>query len=737
MQIQSITYPTALFLLREISNHFGLKGYTKLSNQIDEHISNPHYPHYFEDEFIKKLFTTQFFSSQIAQLLVHDTKCCIRDYYDFQKLFSLSGQMPSSSEIDFINVMISTKILPFIKQRLFELGLVPKNTKTKFLDAVFTSCKPVKKLDKEMQDRIRVWSISQELPDPDKLMEFSEACDYKKRNIILSSLLLARMIDSCIKSGILEKKINSALFDSYIRQELDNASASAYMHLSLHDLCYTSILGLPKDDFLLPEYKSSKKEILTRMYSKLPSLESQLQYSFEMIHQYLGTIESYQELINLGWAGLWAQARYQIYIGCLEESLDTYLACVDNCVRYDSRYLEEIVYEILITCSLQKKANNDYLRKIVNMAIRYGIRMPKLDINFDDLPKRFKLENVFEEWELIALKSKVYEVFEKKMFVAESCDYLDHLPKSSFIILENNVRIDLKNPNKKVNISTEQVFKMPQLHYCIAKRDVDAAKLLLESGANVNTLTDKGDSVLTLCLNDNIMELSTSQKEILDLLLQHNFTKETLNTVTKKKCLSTLHLAIELGNSELVENLITRGSNVNTIADIDQHTPLHLALKLLCRVQRPISFEQYVFQFMNYSPEQRQQAELSLYRHSGGQFKLNDVWQNIHTPHGRKIFQKVYELMQPKASEAELRKIIDIFLKAGANVNQIAKRPILGYTPLMLAVESNEYEIARYMVDHCNGDLNKTYIDPRDGRLISFQDIISEFKAFKCEALLS
>lgn len=107
------------------------------------------------------------------------------------------------------------------------------------------------------------------------------------------------------------------------------------------------------------------------------------------------------------------------------------------------------------------------------MAIRYGIRMPKLDINFDDLPKRFKLENVFEEWELIALKSKVYEVFEKKMFVAESCDYLDHLPKSSFIILENNVRIDLKNPNKKVNISTEQVFKMPQLHYCIAKRDVD------------------------------------------------------------------------------------------------------------------------------------------------------------------------------------------------------------------------------------------------------------------------
>lgn len=737
MQNQSITYPSALVLLREISNHFGLKGYTKLSDQIDEHISNPHYPHYFEDDLIKKLFTTQFFSSQIAQFLVHDTKRCIRDYYDFQKLCSLNGQKTSNSESDFINVFISTKVLPYIKQHLFSLGLVQKNTKTNFLDAVFSSCKPTKKLSKEMQDRIRVWSNNQELPDPDKLIEYTNTFDLKKRDIIRSSLLLARMIDSCIKSKIVEEKFTFNFFDTFIRQELCNENALSYMYMSVHDLCYTSILGLPKEDFVLPEYKSANTEALTRMYSKLPTLEAALRYSSTMISQFLGTIENHPEFINFQWAGLWAQARYQLYIGNLGESLDTYLACVENCISYDARYLETIVYEILVVCSLQKKASNDYLRKIVNMAIRYDIRMPKIDINFDDLPKRFKLENVFEEWELIALKSKVYEVFEKEMFVAESCDYLDHLPKSSFIILENNVRMDLKNPNKKVNISTEQVFKMPQLHYCIAKRDVDAVKLLLESGANVNTLTDKGDSVLTLCLNDNIMELSTSQKEILDLLLQHNFTKETLNTVTKKKCLSTLHLAIELGNSELVENLITRGSNVNTIADIDQHTPLHLALKLLRRVQRPISFEQYVFQFMNYSPEQRQQAELSLYRHSGGQFKLNDVWQNIHTPHGRKIFQKVYELMQPKASEAKLRKIIDILLKAGANVNQIAKRPILGYTPLMLAVESNEYEIARYMVDHCNGDLNKTYVDPRDGRLISFQDIINEFKSVKCEALLS
>ncbi|MDH1489256.1 ankyrin repeat domain-containing protein [Acinetobacter johnsonii] len=140
---------------------------------------------------------------------------------------------------------------------------------------------------------------------------------------------------------------------------------------------------------------------------------------------------------------------------------------------------------------------------------------------------------------------------------------------------------------------------------------------------------------------------------------------------------------------------------------------------------------------MNATPMQRQQTEYSLYRHSGGQFNLDEAWQNIHTPHGRQLFKEVYELMQPKISELELRKIIDILLKAGADVNQTAKRPILGYTPLMLAVESNEYEIARYMLDHCHGDLNKTYVDPRDGRLISCQNIISEYEAEKCKALLS
>ena len=156
MQNTMNTYPTALVLLREISNHLGLKAYTKLSDEIDEHISNPHYPHYFEDKFIKALFTKQYFSAQLAQFLVHDTKTSIKDFYSFQRTLAFCGHHNSIDEADFIGAMISVKILPFIKNRLINLGLIPNNTKSRYLAAVFTAYKPTKKINKEMQDRIRI-----------------------------------------------------------------------------------------------------------------------------------------------------------------------------------------------------------------------------------------------------------------------------------------------------------------------------------------------------------------------------------------------------------------------------------------------------------------------------------------------------------------------------------------------------------------------------------------------------
>ena len=174
------------------------------------------------------------------------------------------------------------------------------------------------------------------------------------------------------------------------------------------------------------------------------------------------------------------------------------------------------------------------------------------------------------------------------------------------------------------------------------------------------------------------------------------------------------------------------GTNVNLLADIDHHTPLHLALKMLLCVKRSFHFEDMIQRTLLH-PEQ---SQYSLYQHSAGKLKLNDVLKNLNTPMGRMIGQEVFEAMKPKASIEQLNEIVFILLKAGANVNQPAKLPLLGYTPFMLALESDEYEIAKYMLEHCKADMNISYVDPRNGQLVFPTEIINHFKSVHCKQLI-
>ena len=86
----------------------------------------------------------------MAEFLIHDTKTCIKEFYNFQKSFSLCGQPTETHQEDFINTILSVEVLPFIKQRLLSLGFISKQTKTHFLKGVFLKCKTVKKIDKEL-----------------------------------------------------------------------------------------------------------------------------------------------------------------------------------------------------------------------------------------------------------------------------------------------------------------------------------------------------------------------------------------------------------------------------------------------------------------------------------------------------------------------------------------------------------------------------------------------------------
>lgn len=726
-------FPTGAVLLREIANHFGLKNHTGLAKPVDEYSDNIHYPHYFEESFIKALFDTKYFSSKTQSKMIHAFKHAMQEFYNFQLLFSLNGNSHQKTTNDFLNLMISVKFIPILKQHLISLGLVSKNQKSHFLRELLKQSFDAKKLNKELQDRFRVWGNLEELPDPQSLQLITKNhVHFTKQADVLSIFLIARALDSLYKNGITEKEISDQEFAPFIQQSLNPKNESAYIHLSLNEFIFSSLLQLPKENIILDEYKGNAKSTLALLHKRIQNLSDQLRFSSTNIDLFMETIDHHPEFESLRFSGYWAKARYSLYTGKLDEATQTYIKCVEYCIHYDGRNLEQILTEALITCSLQNSPDSNVLRKFANIAIRYNLRFSKVDLSFDKLPQKFKLENVFEPWELKALRTQVYDIFDKELFITEECTFLNDIPNHKFLTLKDKIRIDLSQPNKVIKIDDQRTVKMPQLLHAIQLRDVKTVKALLDAGADVNKLSSSNDSALTICLNDNILELSDKQKQILDLLLEHAFLPETLNTVTTKKRLSALHIAIQLGDPDLVKKLIVIGANVNLLSDIDHHSPLHLALKLLHLIQKPFSFEDMVQQTL-LNPEQ---SQFSLYQHSAGKLKLNDVLKNLNTPIGRKIGKEVFDAMKPKVSAEQLNKIIYILLNSGADVNQPAKVPISGYTPFMLALETDEYEIAKYMLDHCKADIKKSYIDPRNGQMVFPTDILNHFKSVQCKQLI-
>ncbi|MFW1852825.1 ankyrin repeat domain-containing protein [Acinetobacter guillouiae] len=733
MQTPSLVFPTGAVLLREITNHFGLKSHTGLAKQIDEYTNNIHYPHYFEESFIKALFSAKYFSAKTQSKMIHAFRKAMQEFYDFQLLFSLNGDAQQKTTNDFLNLMISIKFVPILKQHLISLGCILKNQKSHFLREILKQNFEVKKLDKELQDRFRVWGNLEELPDPQSLhLIVKSHVHFTKQADVLSALLTARALDSLYKNGITEKDISDQEFAPFIQQMLNSENKSAYIHLSLNEFIFSSLLKLPKENIILDEYKDNAESALSVLYKRIQNQSDQLQFSLTNINLFMETIDQYPEFESLRFSAHWAKARYYLFIGKLEDAIQAYMKCVENCIQYDGRNLEQILTEALTACSLQNTPDNNSIRKFANIAIRYHLRFSKVDLDFDNLPQKFKLENVFESWELKALRTQVYDIFDKQLFLIDECSFLNDLPNQKFLTLKNKIRIDLSQPNKVIKIDEQQTVKMPQLLYAIQLRDVKTVKALLDAGADVNELSSSYDSSLTMCLNDNILELSDEQQQILAMLLKHTFLPVTLNAVSTKKRLNALHIAIQLGDANLVKILIDKGTNVNLLADIDHHTPLHLALKLLHCVKRPFHFEDIIQRTLLH-PEQ---SQYSLYQHSAGKLKLNNILKNLNTPMGKMIGQEVFEAIKPKASVEQLNKIVFILLKAGANVNQPAKLPISGYTPFMLALESDEYEIAQYMLEQCKADMNGSYVDPRNGQLVFPTDIINHFKSTQCKQLI-
>jgi cytochrome c len=106
----------------------------------------------------------------------------------------------------------------------------------------------------------------------------------------------------------------------------------------------------------------------------------------------------------------------------------------------------------------------------------------------------------------------------------------------------------------------------PPLYYAVSGAHLEAAKLLIERGADVNALSGFGVGSLAPAVGKCNVEL-------IKLLLDHGANpNSTIGTET------VLHYAAERGYLDCVKALVEAGADVNAVTSNDQYrTPLHIA----------------------------------------------------------------------------------------------------------------------------------------------------------------
>jgi cytochrome c len=106
----------------------------------------------------------------------------------------------------------------------------------------------------------------------------------------------------------------------------------------------------------------------------------------------------------------------------------------------------------------------------------------------------------------------------------------------------------------------------PPLVYAVNRQHLDAAKLLIERGADVNALSKIGGSPL-------MSAVAKKRLEFITLLLAHGANPNS--TVGKQ---TPLHVAVKNGCLDCVTALVEAGADVNArTADSPSRTPIHLA----------------------------------------------------------------------------------------------------------------------------------------------------------------
>lgn len=440
---------------------------------------------------------------------------------------------------------------------------------------------------------------------------------------------------------------------------------------------------------------------------------------------------------SLSYCQSWHEARWLTLSGKLDRAAEAYQRAFEQSYFHAGPNQGLIIQEALAVAAILPSPPKTFLRQLRNAQVVLGLEVP-LDLG-DRTAVSSRYDKHLENWFIPQYRGHFPRIFPSDgafpgtEYPQQEPDFL-----GSILVTDEDLakKPSTKDPNRKIKIGQLRQKRMPQLTYFVWRENADAVEKLLDAGANVNQLSDAGDSALLQAVQ--LLDVTTPNQKPGDdsfftLLSEKPHEPEVLNATTQKKRLSLLTAAINTNRLDVLRKLLDMGCAPDSRAGIELSTPLYYCIQKIGLVKGKSEVLRQITQV----PQDQVLLE-SIRRYTSGSLGMTLEAQRQYLervasdPRYNSIHQAAGKILvetERKSFDLDvLRAMAGLLIEQGADTNAEQNYPIPGYTPLMLAIESDELDLVNRMVS-AGGILEKTYLDQNSGKWVTPLQIATEFQA--------
>ena len=723
-------FPTVFELIREFAKALDMKGD---NNKIDEFVKDP-FAHYRNIKICIEEVICKPAKTYISEDAAHTLQALVLALLESYVGLVRTNTVISLNRDELNEILISHWLIPNLKSCLSDIDdeiFNPKVT-ARCINGVienYIESSPNWKeirpsLSKDDIDRISYWKRGEHLPSTAYINEICGKLIQKQSDKedqpplstpiekIQELLHLARMIDYFSNKVKPSQYSYGGRFLIKLRQKQIEKSKS------------------------LPAYTSG----LTNLYKLLDSKNAKPENAKQLIQAELIKVESdinsAKHMDRHAWLIELFKARYSVASQDFKKANTHYKQSVELAIYRAGHELESLIQEALIVAALDigKRPDKAFLSQLKGLSILFGYDIPSVR---PETPSKNFSDNI-EDWEIDLFKSGANEMFPSSFFfdafslrnevmnkgpmLAVMDGFLDFKPNFS----KPNWVYKLKGRNFDGSRATK---RFPQLTLCILNNNISAVEQLLEKDASVNVKTSSNESPIMLALekiNITYQDYNPNERVFFDLISQHEHQSEIINLRSSKKRLLPIIQAVESGQSDIVQKVLSLGANIDARGHVDEQTALNVCIRFIGWLKDPDK----ILNILN-NVKVDDTLRDAHRRYSGGQHGMKLEDQDPYLGDNRAFSEAQYiRNVINHISLESMYEILNVLLDNGADPNAEMLHPLKGYTPLMLAVEFDlEREFSLIMTK--GGDPLKKYTAPNN-QSYNCWDIAKNWEARNC-----